>query len=504
MKHPLTRSAVLAALALTLTTIPAQLRAADQPQWGEAWSRNLASNERGLPDSFDPESGKNIFWTAKLGTESHGTPIIAGGRVFIGTNNAEPRDPKHEGDRGALMCFDEKDGRFLWQMIVPKIGGDPLLDYPNSGLCSPATVEDDRVYIVSNRGEVLCLDVHGMANGNDGPFKDEGVHMALRGAPAMVPGPTDADIIWMFDMAAEAGIWTHDGAHSSILIRGPHLYLNTGTGVDSTHKRIRTPDAPSLIVLDKETGRYLARDDEKIAPRIFHATWSAPSMGSVNGQERIFFLGGDGILYGFEPLPLDIKVPGDSQPPHPLKAVWRFDPDPTAPKENVHRYNGNRRQSPSNFYGMPVFVDGHLFIAGGGDIFWGKNEAFLKRVDPTKADAAEVWSCALEKHVLGTPAIANGLAFIADSGRTFHCVDAKTGERLWTHDVKGEVWASPLVADGKVYLGTRGGQFLVLAAAREKQVLSSIELRTPISASAVAANGTLYVSTMTHLYALRR
>jgi outer membrane protein assembly factor BamB len=150
-----------------------------------------------------------------------------------------------------------------------------------------------------------------------------------------------------------------------------------------------------------------------------------------------------------------------------------------------------------------VFLDGRLFIAGGGDIFWGKNEAWLKCIDPSKADGADVWSCALERHVLGTPALSDGLAFIADCGRTFHCIDAKTGERFWTHDVSGEVWASPLVADGKVYLGTRAGQFIVLAASRQKQLLSSIELRTPISATATAANGTLYVSTATHLYALR-
>src|SRR5690606_33228169 len=113
------------------------------------------------------------------------------------------------------------------------------------------------------------------------------------------------------------------------------------------------------------------------------------------------------------------------------------------------------------------------------------------------------WSYALERHVLSTPALHDGLAFIADCGRTFHCVDARTGQRFWTHDVKGEVWASPTVADGKVYLGTRSGQFLAFAAAREKKLLSSIDLITPISATATAANGVLYVGTMTHLYALR-
>src|SRR5687768_16300509 len=87
------------------------LLAKDQPQWGHAWTRNMVSEEKDLPASFDPESGKNIRWVAKIGNESHSTPVVADGRVYIGTNNDEPRNAKHQGDRGVLMCFDEKTGK---------------------------------------------------------------------------------------------------------------------------------------------------------------------------------------------------------------------------------------------------------------------------------------------------------------------------------------------------------------------------------------------------------
>src|SRR5690606_21320034 len=138
-----------------------------------------------------------------------------------------------------------------------------------------------------NRGEVLCLDVEGMANGNQGSYMDEARHMqGTNSAPVQVR-EQDADILWLFDMTSEAGIWSHDGAHSSILVRGDYLYLNTGTGVDNTHKKIRTPDAPSLIVLEKSTGRLVAREREGIAPNIFHCTWSAPAMGKVNGRDLV-------------------------------------------------------------------------------------------------------------------------------------------------------------------------------------------------------------------------
>jgi outer membrane protein assembly factor BamB len=116
----------------------------------------MVSNEKGLPDSFDVKTGRNIKWLAKLGTESHSTPIVAGGRVYVGTNNDEPRDPKHQGDRGVFMCFDEKTGRLLWQLVVPKREEDPYFDWPKTGISSPATVEGDRVYS-RTIAAVLCL-----------------------------------------------------------------------------------------------------------------------------------------------------------------------------------------------------------------------------------------------------------------------------------------------------------------------------------------------------------
>src|SRR6266436_6381716 len=156
------------------------LRGSDQPQWGEAWTRNMVTNERGLPESFDIKSSNHVKWSAELGTQTHSTPVVAHGRVYIGTNNGAPRDPRLQGDRGVLMAFDEKTGKFLWQLVVPKREEDPYYDWPECGISSPATVEGDRVYIVSNRGEVICLDARGMANGNDGPFQDEGAHMTPR------------------------------------------------------------------------------------------------------------------------------------------------------------------------------------------------------------------------------------------------------------------------------------------------------------------------------------
>jgi len=488
---------------IVLLLLPCVSRAADQPQWGEHFSRNMISIERGLPESFDPATGKNIRWTAKIGSQSYATPIVANGKVFIGTNNKSPRDPRHQGDRGVLMCFDEKDGRFLWQLVVPKLEDDRYLDWPEVGMASAPTVEGDRVYVLSNRGEVMCLGTDGLAKGNNGPFRDEARHLTPRGQPREEAGPLDADIIWVTDLVSKAGIHTHDQVEGSILIDGDLLYVNSCNGVDNTHRVIRCPDAPTLVVLDKRTGRIVARDDQRIGPNIFHCQWSSPSLGTVNGQKLIFLGGADGVCYAFDALS---ALPAEEQLAL-LKNVWRFDYDPTAPKQDVHRFVGNRRQSPSEILGMPVFYDNKIYVTGGGDMWWGKHEGWLKCIDATKSgditSSGEIWSYPLQRETGCTPAIYNGLVFATDCAGFLHCVDARTGKPYWAYQTVGDFWASPMVADGKVYAGTRKGEFVILAATKEQKLFSSVNLGEPVSATATIANGTVFVATMSRLYAIQ-
>jgi outer membrane protein assembly factor BamB len=489
---------------LLLLALAAAAPAADQPQWGRFHTRNMVSDEKGLPDTFDPATGRGIKWVADVGTETHDTPVVAGGKVLIGTNNYRPRDPRHDGDRGVLMCFNESDGAFAWQLVVPKLTYDIYWDWTGCGMCSPPSVEGDRIYTVTNRGEVVCLTLAGQAGGNQGPYLDEGKHMAPPGKPPMEVTKLDADIVWLYDMVGDLGIRQHDAACGSILIDGPLLYVNTSNGVDNTHRVIRSPDAPSLVVIEKATGRLVGRDDLKLGDRIVHCTWSSPTMAEVGGRKLVVFGGGDGTVYAFEAL---AAVPPAGKV-EILKKVWWFDCDPAAPKENTHTYMGNRKESPSNIKGTAVFYKNRVYVTAGGDIWWGKNECWLKCIDATKTGdvtkTAEIWSAPLNKHGCATPSIANGLVFVTDLGKTIHCIDAETGQTYWTHEAKGEFWASTLVADGKVYAGSRRGDFTILAADKEKKVLCTVLLDSAISATPVAANGVLYITTQNKLYAVRK
>ncbi len=489
-------------------TVGRTVSADDQPQWGQQFSRNMVSPETGLPDDCDPETGRNIRWTVPLGSQAFASPIIAQGRVLIGTNNGAPQDPRHQGDRGVLLCLNAADGSLLWQLVVPRLlGEDGYLDQPNIGFCSPPTVEGNRVYVVTNRSEVVCLDLHGQYDGNDGPYLDEGQHMVQPGEPPLEVTARDADIIWIYDLIGSAGIHPHDSPHSSILIDGRYLYLNTGNGVDHrdpSRTFIPQPEAPSLIVLDKETGGLVAQDDERIGPNVFHCTWSSPALGEVDGRRLIFFCGGDGVVYAFEALPQD----GDLPPAHKLRRVWRYDCDPAAPKEDIHSYYHNRKESPSNIMGAPVFYKNRIYVTGGGDFWWGKTTAWVHCIDAAQTGdithTGRVWSQTLLQHSCATPAIWNDLVFVGDLGRRVYCFDAQTGEEYWSHAMKGDVWSSILAADGKVYVGSYGRDLCVFEAGRDKNLLGATRFDSPISTTPTAANGVLYVNTLTTLYAIGR
>src|SRR5688572_21590808 len=327
------KNAVIAGL-VSLSLFNAQAK--DWPQWGGDAHRNMFSDEKGLPDKFEPgklkkgteevdmATTKNVKWVAKLGSQSYGNATVANGKVFVGTNNDSPRDDRDEGDRSIMMVFGEKDGAFLWQLVIPKLASGKVNDWENLGLLSSPTIEGNRIYIVTSRCEVMCLDVNGLSDGNQG-MQEEGQYIAGPGRPKVKLNDKDADIIWVYDMM-DLGVFPHNASNCSVLIVGDIVYACTSNGQDWSHSNIPSPLSPSFIGLNKNTGELLGEDDAAIGPKIYHGQWSSPSMGMVNGKAQVYFGGGDGVLYAFNPQPVKEKVDGEDV--NLLKRVWWYDANP--------------------------------------------------------------------------------------------------------------------------------------------------------------------------------
>jgi outer membrane protein assembly factor BamB len=392
--------------------------------------------------------------------------------VLVGTNNELVRDPKQAGDRGVLMAFRESDGEFLWQATHEKLSSGRVNDWPYQGVCSSPLVQDGVVYYTSNRGEVMAVDLDGFRDGaNDGPVTDE-----------KLTTEKDADILWRFDMMEEVGTFPHNMSNASPVSHGDLIFVNTSNGQDESHVNVPSPKAPAIIAINRKTGK-LAWEDNPVEDRILHGQWSSPAVATVGDTVQVIVGQGDGWVRGND------AVTGER--------LWEFD---TNPKDSVWPKTRNEVIS------TPVIHDGIVYIANGQDPEHGEGVGHLYAIDPTKrgdiTKTGLVWHYDKIRRSISTAAVHEGIVYYADFSGFLHALDAKTGQPHWTHDMFAAVWGSPLVVEGRVYLGDEDGDITILQAGRELKVLGEMNMGSSVYSTPVPANGTLFINGRNQLFAL--
>jgi len=442
------------------------------PMWGGTPDRNMVSAMKNVPTEWDVKTKKNIKWVADVGSQSYGNPVVADGMVFIGTNNEGMRDPKQGGDRGVLMAFSATDGTFMWQHTHPKLESGRANDWPFQGVASSPLVEGERLYYVSNRGVLWCVDTKGFRDGeNDGPLTNE-----------KLTGKEDADTIWAFDMMDEVGTYPHNLANSSPVMWGNLIFVSTSNGQDESHVNIPSPRAPSIIAVDKNTGK-LVWEDNSVEDRILHGQWSTPSVGEIGGVVQVVSGQGDGWVRGYEALT--------------GKKLWEFD---TNPKDSVWPRTRNELIS------TPVIFNNRVYIANGQDPEHGEGVGHFYAIDATKrgniTESGRIFHFDKIRRSISTAAIADGLVYIPDFSGFFHCLDANTGQEYWVHDLTSAVWSSAMVLDGKVYIGNEDGDIVILQHGKEKKVINTINMGSAVYGSVTPANGMLFVMNRNQLFAI--
>ena len=429
----------------------------DWPMWGGTADRNMLSMMKGIPTSWDVKTKKNVKWVAQLGSQSYGNPVVAGGQVYAGTNNELVRNPKEGGDRGVLMCFRESDGKFLWQHANEKLPAGRANDWPYQGVCSSPLVEGDKLYYVNNRCELVCLDTHGDGNGG-------------------------AKVLWKFDMMEEVGSQPHNMSNSSPVSYGDLLFVGTANGQDESHVHIPSPRAPSMIAVSKKTGK-LVWEVNNVGEKILHGQWSSAAVGKIGDVVEVIMGEGDGWVRGYE------AMTG--------KKLWEFDMNP---KDSVWPKTRNEVIS------TPVIFENKVYIANGQDPEHGEGVGNLYGIDPTKrgdiTTTGRLWHYDKIRRSISTGAVYNGLLFYSDFSGFLHCLDINTGQAYWTHDMLSAVWGSPMVINGKVYLGDEDGDVVILEATKEKKLVGKMDMGSSVYATVVPANGTLFIMNRNQLYAL--
>jgi outer membrane protein assembly factor BamB len=527
--------------------------AAAMAMFGGDTTRNMANLiDKNIPEKPEP-NGPTQHWQADLGSRAYGGPTIFGGRVLVGTNNDKPRNPRDviknaDGDdepidRGVLMCFDEHNGKFLWQAVHKKLESGQVNDWPREGVCSTPTIEGDRVYYVSNRCTVVCANLHGTAQGRKGKplgYTDDKTKQMV-----IYDTPTDADILWEYDMMKEIAVFPHNMSAGCPLIVGDYLYTITANGVDEGHINIPSPDAPSMICLNKHTGKLVWRNNDP-GKNIMHGQWSNPLYAEFGGVKQIVFACGDGWIYSVKPETGDV--------------IWKFDGNP---KNTKYELGGTGTRS--DYIGTPVLYDNKLYIGTGQDPEHFTGIAYFYCIDPAgktgdispelgpwgkpgtkNPNSAVVWQYGgtdtrkvsqrdfVFGRTMSTACIVDGLVYISELQGFLHVLDAKTGKKYWMFDTQGAIWGSPYYVDGKVYLATESGELFVFkhdktpkvldelaivdavndkdlrakskvirAEVEKSYLLHKIEFDAPIRSSITVANGTLYVMTEKGLWAFK-
>jgi len=465
--------AATAAASLALVLVAADPGGGDWPMWGGTPGRNMVGTMSGAPTRWNVETKENIKWVAPLGSHAYGNPVVSGGMVFVGTNNELALDPKQAGDRGVLMAFRESDGQFLWQHTSEKLATGDVNDWPQQGVASSPLVEGDRLYYVSNRAELICLDTKGFTDGeNDGPYTAEAFK-----------GTKDADVVWRFDMIARVGAFPHNLANSSPVSHGDLVYAGTSNGHDESHAKVPSPKAPTIVAVNKKTGELVWKDNA-VGGRILHGQWSSPAVAKVGDTVQLVSGQGDGWVRGFQALT------GEK--------LWEFDLNP---KDAVWPKNRNEVVS------TPIVVDNVVYLASGQDPEHGDGPGHLYAIDATKRGditrTGRIWQYDKIRRSISTGALRDGILYYADFSGFLHALDARTGKPFWVHDTLASVWSSPYVVDGKVYLGNEDGKIVILQAGKEKKLIAEIDMGSSVYSTPVAANNTLYVVNRDHLFAIR-
>lgn len=493
---------------------PLPTQGADWPMLGRDGTRNAVSSETGGPTLWRVEERSEklvirpsygIRWAAPLGWQTYSSPVVSGGLVWIGTTSVKQGVDVH----GVLKCFRISDGKQVYEYDSPKLG--PRIHDPGwTGLGSSPLIEGDRLWLTTNRSEVLCIDIGPLLRGEGLPRE-----------------------LWKLDLIKAFDIFPH------VPLMGPprpcsigpswrgRIFVTTNNGVSQDLKSVPKPDAPSLLCLNKDTGEVYWKNKSPGA-NILMAQFASPTVAEIGGHVQVIVSQGDGWIRAFDP-----ETGG---------VLWEFDSNLKTARDEYGRGTRNSLLANAVVYG------GLVYIANGRDMEQGEGAGRLVCIDPTRRgdvsselavdaagkllprrrlqavdpkagekaipnpNSALVWDfidCGKKfedalHRTMNSVAIAKGLLIVADSSGLVHCFDAKTGQRHWRHDMLAATWTSPLIVDDKVYLANEGGDITIfsLSADPAVQPLLEVSMDSAIYASPIFANGVLYVATRSELFAI--
>ncbi len=421
--------------ALTAACAISVVSASDWPEW-RGPSRDGRSLETNLPAKWSPQ-GDNLAWRIPIGSRS--APVAFGNRLYI--NSPTPGDPSTTQER--LIAIDAESGKVLWERKFSLF----LSDVPQhrASWASPAVdPETGNIYMFTVAAQLVCVS-------------------------------PDGKILWDRSLTDEYGsVTTHGGRTTSPIIEGDKVILNTLVLAWGDLNR----PGNRYFAFDKKTGQTIWISSPQ--SRHYDTNYSTPIVGTIDGVRALLVGGTDGVYHA-------LKV-------NTGEKIWSVEVSKRAIlnspllKDNIAYITHGEENIDTTEMGLIAAVDASRTGVLGADAFKWKTRGFL----PTFA----------------SPVMDGDRLYTMDNSAIVGAFDLKTGARLWEKTLGTLQKGSPVLADGKLYVGTENGKFYILRpSARGVEVLDEDVLGTPqspeaIVASPIVADGRVYVTSMDAMYAI--
>jgi len=459
------------------------------PGWAamgqDQWARFRGPNGRGvsgsvnLPVEFGPD--RNVVWSTPL-PPGHSSPVLTSTRIFI---TAHTKDK--ENHKLLVLCLDRQSGKVLWQREVPRTQKGRLQNV--NGPASPSPVTDGRdVFVFFQEFGLMAFDADGTEKWRLplGPFN---IFYGFGASPILVENklilPVDQDLasyLIAVDKSSGKVLWKVDRPGVISGYSSPTLYEPKGGP-----KQVIIPESFQLSAYAVESGK-----------RIWWVRGLPCEMKSVASyDDEYLYINGWGFPQN-QP-GQQIKVPPFEDALAALDTnkdgrVAKSEATDRMLKSSFEVFDSDRdnfldAREWKLYQSMMAAENGLLAIrvGGGGDMT--QQSILWKYQKPVP----QVPSTLLYKGVL---------YMVNDSGILLSFEPA-TGEVLKQGRLKGAIdkyFASPVAADGKIFLISQAGNVSVVQASPQWEILAVNDLDDEVFATPAIADGRIYIRTASALY----
>jgi len=408
------------------------------------------SDGQNLPDRWDPKTGQNVLWRTPIPGLAHSSPVVWGDRIFVTT--AVSTDPKATfkpglyGDGDASK--DQSVHRWILYSIDKKTGKIIWEQLAHEG----APIE--KRHIKSTYA-------------NSTPATDGRIVVSWFGSEGVYAYDFKGRLLWKVDIGKiDLGAYdipTYEwGPASSPIIWNNLVILQVDTQADSF-----------LLALDAATGKTVWKTDREEIP-----SWGTPTIANTS-TGPVLVTNASNYIRGYDP--------------KTGKELWRLG-------------GSSKITAPT-----PIFAEDLIVVVSGRGperpIFVVRPTAHGDLTLPSgqKSSDAVVWSMTGRGSYMPSPLAYNGTLYILNNNGLFDAYNLKTGAEVYRQrlaNVGSGFSASPIAADGKIYLSSEDGDILVITAGEKFNQIATNSMGELLMATPALSEGVMYVRSATSLFAI--